>query len=56
MQYEETYFIKVKEINVLRNIAKLHHNSFVDQFGSVGHIFLDQNNNITISYIHNHTE
>ena len=34
--YEETYLIKVVEIYVLCNIAAIHYNSFVGQFGSIG--------------------
>ena len=36
-QYEETYFIKVWGIYVLRNIANLENNSLAVQFESIGY-------------------
>ena len=36
-KHEEQYFMQVLEIYVLCNITNIHDNSFVVQFGSVGH-------------------
>ena len=36
-KYEETLFLKVLELYIMRNIAFKKDNSFAVQFGSVGH-------------------